>query len=187
MFHETKYAQGVLPIDTYKKDLDEIVDPKLNLDWEWLRGQIKEHGLRNSTLMALMPAETSAQISNATNGIEPPRALVSIKESKNGVIRQVVPEIHKLKNKYELLWNMPSMEGYIKLVGVMQKFVDQGISGNTSYNPAQFGGKVPLSTLLKDFLMTYKYGWKQGYYHNTYDGKTDDVDLTEEDCDSCKL
>lgn len=187
MFNETKYAQGILPIDTYKKDLDEIVDPKLNLDWEWLRSEIKEHGLRNSTLMALMPAETSAQISNATNGIEPPRALVSIKESKNGVIRQVVPEIHKLKNKYELLWDMPSMEGYIKLVGVMQKFVDQGISGNTSYNPLNYGGKVPMSVLLKDFLMTYKYGWKQGYYHNTYDGKSDEVDLSEEDCDSCTI
>ena len=187
MFHETKYARGILPIDTYKKDLDEIVDPTLNLDWETLRGEIVEHGLRNSTLMALMPAETSAQISNATNGIEPPRALVSIKESKNGAIRQVVPEIHRLKNKYELLWDMPSMDGYIKLVGVMQKFVDQGISGNTSYNPQNYGGKVPMSALLKDFLMAYKYGWKQGYYHNTWDGKTDDVDFGDEDCDSCTL
>lgn len=186
-FHETKYAQGILPIDTYKKDIDEIVDPTLKLDWEWLRKEIVEHGVRNSTVMALMPAETSAQISNATNGIEPPRALVSVKESKNGVIRQVVPEIHKLKNKYELLWDMPSMEGYIKLVGVMQKFVDQGISGNTSYNPLNYGGKVPMSVLLKDFLMTYKYGWKQGYYHNTYDGKSDDVDLSDENCDSCKI
>lgn len=186
-FHETKYAQGILPIDTYKKDIDEIVDPTLKLDWEWLRKEIVEHGVRNSTVMALMPAETSAQISNATNGIEPPRALVSVKESKNGVIRQVVPEIHKLKNKYELLWDMSSMEGYIKLVGVMQKFVDQGISGNTSYNPLNYGGKVPMSVLLKDFLMTYKYGWKQGYYHNTYDGKSDDVDLSDENCDSCKI
>jgi ribonucleoside-diphosphate reductase alpha chain len=188
LFHETKYAQGILPIDTYKKDLDEIVDPTLNLDWDSLRKDIVEHGMRNSTLMALMPAETSAQISNATNGIEPPRALVSIKESKNGAIRQVVPEIHKLKNKYELLWDMPSNEGYIKLVGVMQKFIDQGISGNASYNPQNFVGKVPLSALLKDFLMMYKYGWKQGYYHNTYDGKTDDVvDINDEDCDSCTI
>lgn len=186
-FHETKYSQGVLPIDTYKKDIDEVVDPTLTLDWEQLREDIKQHGMRNSTLMALMPAETSAQISNATNGIEPPRALVSVKESKNGIIRQVVPEIQKLKNKYELLWDMPSMEGYIKLVGVMQKFIDQGISGNTSYNPAMFGGKVPMSVLLKDFLMTYKYGWKQGYYHNTYDGKSDDDAPTDEDCDSCKI
>lgn len=189
LFHETKYSQGILPIDTYKKDLDEIVDPTLNLDWETLRSDIKEHGLRNSTVMALMPAETSAQISNATNGIEPPRALVSIKESKNGAIRQVVPEIHKLKNKYELLWEMPSMEGYIKLVGVMQKFIDQGISGNASYNPQNFVGKVPMSVLLGDLLMMYKYGWKQGYYHNTYDGKTDDIAeaVGDEDCDSCTI
>lgn len=196
-FHETKYAQGILPIDTYKKDVDELCDPTLNLDWEWLRGEILKHGMRNSTVMALMPAETSAQISNATNGIEPPRALVSIKESKNGVIRQVVPEIQKLKNKYELLWEMPSMEGYIKMVGVMQKFIDQGISGNTSYNPANFeGAKVPMSLMLKDFLMAYKYGWKQGYYHNTNDGKSDedlpdleqaDIDPQDEECDSCNL
>lgn len=197
-FHETKYAKGILPIDTYKKDIDSLVDPTLKLDWEWLREEIKTHGLRNSTLMALMPSETSAQIANATNGIEPPRALVSVKESKNGVVRQVVPEIAKLKNKYELLWDMPSMEGYIKLVGVMQKFVDQAISGNTSYNPQHYGGRVPMSVLLKDFLMCYKYGWKTGYYHNTFDGKgesdddlpplpLEELNSSDDDCDSCKI
>jgi ribonucleoside-diphosphate reductase alpha chain len=187
-FHETKYARGIMPIDTYKKDVDELCDPTLNLDWDWLREQVKTRGMRNSTLMALMPAETSAQISNATNGIEPPRALVSIKESKNGVIRQVVPEIHKLKNRYELAWDMPSNEGYIKLLGIMQKFMDQGASGNVYYNPAAYeGGKVPMSVMLKDFLMMYKYGWKQGYYHNTYDGKSDDDVVGEADCDACTI
>lgn len=196
--NETLYNSGIMPIDTYKKEVDELVDPVYNMDWDGLRERAKSFGIRNSTLMALMPAETSAQISNSTNGIEPPRGLVSIKQSKDGVLKQVVPGITKYKNKYELLWDQPSPEGYIKIVAVLQKFIDQAISTNTSYNPKFYeDGKIPMSEMLKHLLMMYKYGVKTGYYLNTNDGAgeieiTDlpppaDYNINDEDCDSCKI
>ncbi|HBE9078929.1 MULTISPECIES: class 1a ribonucleoside-diphosphate reductase subunit alpha [Serratia] len=173
-FNETTYAQGILPIDTYKKDLDAICNEPLHYDWESLRKEIKETGLRNSTLSALMPSETSSQISNATNGIEPPRGHISIKASKDGILRQVVPEYERLKNDYELLWELPNNDGYLQLVGLMQKFIDQSISANTNYDPTRFpGGKVPMKQLLKDLLTTYKFGVKTLYYQNTRDGADD--------------
>lgn len=196
-FNETSYAEGILPIDTYKKDIDAFCQEPLHLDWESLREEIKTHGLRNSTLTALMPSETSSQISNATNGIEPPRGLITIKASKDGVLRQVVPEYRRLKHQYETLWQMPSNDGYLRLVGIMQKFVDQAISANTNYDPSRFaGGRVPMSELLKDLLNAYKYGLKTLYYHNTRDGAQDDQgDLVtmsgaeDDDCASgaCKI
>lgn len=174
LFNETTYSQGIMPIDTYKKDLDKICNEPLQLDWEQLRKDVVKHGLRNSTLSALMPSETSSQISNATNGIEPPRGHISIKASKDGILKQVVPEYDRLKNQYELLWDMPNNDGYISLVAIMQKFVDQTISANTNYDPAKFdGGKVPMKVLLKDLLTAYKLGVKTMYYHNTRDGASD--------------
>ena len=189
-FDETTYAAGILPIDTYKKDLDSICNEPLHLDWESLRAEIQQHGLRNSTLTALMPSETSSQIANATNGIEPPRGLVSVKQSKDGILRQVVPEFDRLKDQYELLWRMPSNDGYLKLVGVMQKFVDQSISANTNYDPQRFeGGRVPMKQLLRDLLLAYKYGVKTLYYHNTRDGADDPNGEFEDDCagGACKI
>ncbi|QSX28457.1 class 1a ribonucleoside-diphosphate reductase subunit alpha [Shewanella cyperi] len=188
-FHETTYAQGILPIDTYKRDLDKICDEPLHLDWEALRSDIKHYGLRNSTLSALMPSETSSQISNATNGIEPPRGLISVKASKDGQLKQVVPDFDSLKHNYELLWQMPGNDGYLQLVGIMQKFVDQAISANTNYDPARFEGrKVPMQLLLKDLLTAYKLGVKTLYYHNTRDGATDqhdDITSVEKEDDGC--
>ncbi|PVZ85774.1 ribonucleoside-diphosphate reductase subunit alpha [Serratia sp. S1B] len=194
-FNETTYAQGILPIDTYKKDLDTICSEPLHYDWETLREEIKQTGLRNSTLSALMPSETSSQISNATNGIEPPRGHISIKASKDGILRQVVPEYERLKNDYELLWEMPNNDGYLQLVGLMQKFIDQSISSNTNYDPTRFpGGKVPMKQLLKDLLTTYKLGIKTLYYQNTRDGADDiqeDLQSTQSDDDceggACKI
>jgi ribonucleoside-diphosphate reductase alpha chain len=194
-FNETTYSQGILPIDTYKRDLDAICSEPLHYDWETLRGDIQRHGLRNSTLSALMPSETSSQISNATNGIEPPRGYVSIKQSKDGILRQVVPESNRLKDAYELLWEMPNNDGYLHLVGIMQKFVDQSISSNTNYDPARFpAGKVPMKQLLKDLLTAYKFGVKTLYYQNTRDGAEDAQEdmlaLAEaDDCESgaCKI
>ena len=195
-FNETTYSQGILPIDTYKKDLDTICNEPLHYDWETLRKEIKESGLRNSTLSALMPSETSSQISNATNGIEPPRGHISIKASKDGILRQVVPEYERLKNDYELLWEMPNNDGYLQLVGLMQKFIDQSISANTNYDPTRFpGGKVPMKQLLKDLLTTYKFGVKTLYYQNTRDGAEDiQEDLQpaqggDDDCEggACKI
>jgi len=189
LFNETTYAQGILPIDTYKKDLDKLCSPELKLDWESLRSEIKTHGLRNSTLSALMPSETSSQISNATNGIEPPRGLISVKASKDGVLKQVVPEYARLRESYELLWNIPSNQGYLELVGIMQKFVDQAISANTNYDPSRFdNAKVPIKQLLKDLLTAYKLGIKTLYYHNTRDGANDvqgDIVIEPED-DGCE-
>ncbi|WP_352258109.1 class 1a ribonucleoside-diphosphate reductase subunit alpha [Psychrobacter sp. TB55-MNA-CIBAN-0194] len=189
-FNETTYSQGILPIDTYKADLDKICQEPLHLDWETLRSEITEHGLRNSTLTALMPSETSSQIANATNGIEPPRGLVSIKASKDGILKQVVPEITTLKDQYELLWQMPNNDGYLKLVAVMQKFVDQSISANTNYDPVRYaGGRVPMKILLKDLLNAYKMGVKTLYYHNTRDGANDAQADMEDDCagGACKI
>ena len=190
-FNETRLSQGILPIDTYKKEIDNITGEPLHLDWESLRASIKEHGVRNSTVSALMPSETSSQISNATNGIEPPRGLISIKASKDGILKQVVPEYQRLKDNYELLWNIPSNEGYLQLVGIMQKFVDQTISANTNYDPARFdGGKVPIKQVLKDILTAYKLGVKTMYYHNTRDGAADSqIEVEDDDCagGACKI
>ena len=189
LFHETTYSQGILPIDTYKRDLDDIVKAKLNYDWEALRQSIKTHGLRNSTLSALMPSETSSQISNATNGIEPPRGYVSVKASKDGILKQVVPEYDTLKRFYELLWQIPNNTSYLQLVGIMQKFIDQSISANTNYDPTKFANdKVPMKQLLADLLIAYKYGVKTLYYHNTRDGAQDmqeDITISTSD-DGCE-
>ena len=198
---ETKYGHGITPNQTYKKDLDELVKHKERQNWKELRKNLKEHGIRNSTLMALMPAETSAQISNSTNGIEPPRGYISIKQSKHGVLKQVVPGFPYYKNKYDLLWDQKSPQGYLKIMAVLQKYIDQGISVNTSYNPEHYEDeKVPMSVLIQDLLMFYKYGGKQLYYNNTYDGqgeidinkddKLEDLpmgEIDDEDCESCKI
>jgi len=193
LFSETQYAKGILPIDSYKKDIDEFCDTKLDLDWDSLRIDIKATGLRNSTLTALMPCESSSQISNSTNGIEPPRGFVSIKQSKDGILKQVVPEYEKLHKKYELLWDIKDNEGYLQLCAIMQKFVDQSISTNTHYDPSQFeGSKVPMKLFLMDLLKAYKYGIKTLYYHTTRDGSSDDQNnnkSTDDDCEDgvCKL
>jgi ribonucleoside-diphosphate reductase alpha chain len=203
-FDRTKYADGILPIDTYKKDVDEISSITLQHDWEGLRASIVEHGLRHSTLSAQMPSESSSVVSNATNGIEPPRGFLSIKKSKKGPLKQIVPQYHTLKNHYTLLWEMKDNNGYINIVSVMQKFFDQAISGNWSYNPENYpDNEVPVTVMANDFLKTYKYGWKTSYYQNTYDIKTDEVKEEkqtvdnliaeilssegEEDCESCKI
>jgi ribonucleoside-diphosphate reductase alpha chain len=180
-FNRTKYSDGILPIDTYKKDVDSIVEHKLKYDWDSLRNDIKEHGLRHSTLSAQMPSESSSVVSNATNGIEPPRGYLSVKKSKKGPLKQIVPQYQTLKNHYTLLWDMPSNEGYINVVAVMQKFFDQAISGNWSYNPTHYeNNEVPMSVMIKDLLTTYKMGWKTSYYQNTYDYKQDPSELEEE-------
>ena len=198
---ETKYGLGITPNQTYKKDVDDLVPHKERMDWASLRVQLKETGIRNSTLMALMPAETSAQIANATNGIEPPRSLISVKQSKHGVLKQVVPEYKRLKNRYDLLWDQKSPEGYLKIMAVLQKYIDQGISVNTSYNPVFYADeKIPMSVMLQHLLMFYKYGGKQLYYFNTNDGQGEvdvdkmiaespltQVEVDEDDCESCKI
>ena len=190
-----KYSKGILPIDTYKRDVDDLVKPREYMPWEELREQLKATGIRNATLMALMPAETSALISNSTNGIEPPRALLSTKQSKDGVLKQVVPNLKRLKNKYELLWDIKSPEGYLKICAVLQKYIDQAISVNTTYNPKFYPDeKIPLSEIMKHILMHYKYGGKTLYYFNTNDqsGEIEVKELlkenpSEETCDSCVL
>ena len=199
----TKYGQGILPIDTYKKDVDELVPNNLKYDWDSLRELVKEYGVRNSTLSAQMPSESSSVVSNATNGIEPPRGYLSTKKSKKGPLKQIVPQYGSLKNNYTLLWEMPNNTGYINIVSVMQKFFDQAISGNWSYNPEHYpDNEVPVSQMAQDLLTTYKYGWKTSYYQNTYDIKTDEVeeestsldnlvseilDTSEEECESCTI
>jgi ribonucleoside-diphosphate reductase alpha chain len=195
--NQTKYAAGLMPIDTYKEAVDELVKPVYNMNWTQLREMAKQYGIRNSTLMALMPSETSSQIANATNGIEPPRSLVSVKQSKDGVLKQVVPEVRKLKNKYDLLWDQKSPEGYLKIMAVLQKFIDQGISVNTSYNPSFYEDeKIPMSVMLQHLLMFYKLGGKQLYYFNTYDGageyeeklpELESGQIDDEDCEACKI
>lgn len=173
-FNETTYSQGIMPVDTYKKDIDQICNEPLHYDWDALRTSIKAHGLRNSTLSALMPSETSSQISNATNGIEPPRGHISVKSSKDGVMKQVVPDYENLKDAYELLWDIPSNKGYLELVAIMQKFIDQTISANTNYDPSKFeSSRVPMKQLIQDLLYAYKLGVKTLYYHNTRDGASD--------------
>jgi ribonucleoside-diphosphate reductase alpha chain len=191
-FGETKYSRGILPVDNYKKTIDALCDNSLNLDWDSLRHDIVHHGLRNSTLTALMPSETSSQISNATNGIEPPRRSVSVKQSKDGILKQVVPEVERLKDAYEFLWDIPNNTGYIQLCGIMQKFLDQAISANTNYDPLKFpGGKVPMQAILKDILAAHKYALKTLYYHNTRDGagEEDAPDVEDDDCagGACKI
>jgi ribonucleoside-diphosphate reductase alpha chain len=181
LFNRTKYSQGILPIDTYKKEIDNIVPHSLNYDWEALRNDIANHGLRHSTLTAQMPSESSSVVSNATNGIEPPRGYLSVKKSKKGPLKQIVPQYQTLKNYYTLLWDMPNNEGYIKIVAMMQKFFDQSISGNWSYNPTHYpDNEVPMSVMLQDLLNTYKLGWKTSYYQNTYDYKTDPSELEDD-------
>ena len=173
-FDKTKYSDGILPIDTYKKDLDKIVKRKLSYDWKQLRKDIQEHGLRHSTLSAQMPSESSSVVSNATNGIEPPRDYLSIKKSKKGTLKQIVPDYYRLKNFYTLLWDMGGNAGYIHIIATMQKYFDQSISGNWSYNPENYADReVPLSVMANDLLTTYKLGWKTSYYQNTYDAKQD--------------
>ncbi|MGY6772320.1 class 1a ribonucleoside-diphosphate reductase subunit alpha [Gallibacterium sp. ZY190522] len=189
-FDETTYAKGILPIDTYKKDVDSLTKEPLHYDWESLRKEIQEFSLRNSTLTALMPSETSSQISNATNGIEPPRGFVSIKASKDGILRQVVPDYENLSENYELLWDIPNNDGYLHLVAIMQKFIDQSISANTNYDPQRFeDGKVPMKVLLKDLLTAYKYGVKTLYYQNTRDGAEDSQEDLDDGCagGACKI
>ena len=202
-FTRTKYYEGLLPIDTYKKDVDEITSQELQHDWDGLRVSIKQYGLRHSTLSAQMPSESSSVVSNETNGIEPPRDYLSIKKSKKGPLKQIVPQYATLKNNYTLLWDMTSNDGYIKVVAVMQKFFDQAISGNWAYNPENYpDNEVPVSVMANDFLQTYKYGWKTSYYQNTNDMKSDEIEIKkesleqlvntisqteEEDCDSCKI
>jgi ribonucleoside-diphosphate reductase alpha chain len=202
--HRTKYGQGILPIDTYKKDVNEIVPNELKYDWEGLRERVKQYGVRNSTLSAQMPSESSSVVSNATNGIEPPRGYLSIKKSKKGPLKQIVPQYQSLKNNYTLLWDMPSNRGYINIVAVMQKFFDQAISGNWSYNPQNYpDNEVPVSVMAHDMLETYRLGHKTAYYQNTYDIKTDEVEeepkqelqsllddimsSDEEGCESCTI
>ncbi|NMP15605.1 class 1a ribonucleoside-diphosphate reductase subunit alpha [Thalassotalea sp. Y01] len=190
LFNETKLSKGILPIDTYKKEVDKVCSESLHLDWEGLRESIKQYGVRNSTVSALMPSETSSQISNATNGIEPPRGLISVKASKDGVLKQVVPEYERLKHNYELLWNIPNNTGYLELVAIMQKFVDQTISANTNYDPSKFeNGKVPVKQILKDLLLAYKLGVKTMYYHNTRDGADDSQGDMDDGCEggACKI
>ena len=185
--NETKYHTGILPVDTYKTEVDELVAPNQRMDWEKLRGNLRKHGIRNSTVMALMPAETSAQVSNSTNGIEPPRSLVSYKQSKDGIMAQVVPGYPRLKNKYDLLWDQNGPEGYLKICAVLQKYIDQAISVNTSYNSDQYeDGKVPMSEMIRDLINFYKYGGKHLYYFNTHDGAGDVLD-DDENCDSCTI
>ena len=207
-FNRTKYSDGILPIDTYKKEVDEIVNRKLSMKWEQLRKSIKENGLRHSTLSAQMPSESSSVVSNATNGIEPPRDYLSVKKSKKGTLKQIVPDYQRLKNYYTLLWDMKGNTGYINIVAVMQKYFDQAISGNWSYNPEHFDeGQVPISVMAQDLLTTYKLGWKTSYYQNTYDSKKDEdepshplgwkdevketepatLQSAEENCDSCTI
>jgi ribonucleoside-diphosphate reductase alpha chain len=202
-FGRTKYADGILPVDTYKKDVDEITSVSYQHDWEGLRASILEYGLRHSTLSAQMPSESSSVVSNATNGIEPPRGFLSVKKSKKGPLKQIVPQYHTLKNNYTLLWDMPSNTGYINIVAVMQKFFDQAISGNWSYNPENYAdNEVPVSVMANDFLTTYKYGWKTSYYQNTHDMKNDEVEeekpklqdllselssVEEGECESCAV
>ena len=203
-FHRTKYIDGILPIDTYKEEVDELVTVSYQYDWDSLRDDIAEWGLRHSTLSAQMPSESSSVVSNATNGIEPPRDYLSVKKSKKGPLKQIVPQFTTYKNNYTLLWDMPSNEGYINVTAIMQKFFDQAISGNWSYNPENYpDNEVPVSVMANDLLTTYKYGWKTSYYQNTYDNKKDvDADAakteqlineilhgteSEEDCDSCKV
>lgn len=205
-FNRTKYHDGILPIDTYKKEVDEIIrDPSLKYDWERLREEVCRHGMRHSTLTAQMPSESSSVVSNATNGIEPPRGYLSVKKSKKGPLKQIVPGYYHYRNYYSLLWDLPSNEGYINIVAVMQKFFDQAISGNWSYNPEHFDdNEVPLSVMAKDLLSTYKLGWKTSYYQNTYDAKRDEDEEPqhslgwhdetevkeqedEEECESCTI
>ena len=187
LFSETQYASGIMPIDSYKKDIDAFCTTKLELDWDTLRKNIKSKGLRNSTLTALMPCESSSQISNSTNGIEPPRGFVSVKQSKDGILKQVVPEYEKLHKKYELLWDIKDNEGYLQLCAIMQKFVDQSISTNTHYDPSQFeGNRVPMKLFLMDLLKAYKYGIKTLYYHTTRDGASDDQNNSKQGDDDCE-
>ena len=190
-FDRTKYSKGVLPIDTYCKEVDKVVTRKLKLPWEKLRKDIAKHGMRNSTLTALMPCESSSLVTNSTNGVEPPRGLLSIKKSKQGLIPQVVPEIYSLRNKYTLAYEMENNIGYTNIVAVIQKYVDQSISANHYYDFSRYkDGNLPVSDVARDILYSYKMGVKTLYYANSNDGKTDDhMEEETSDCEggACKL
>ena len=189
-FENTKYSKGILPIDTYKKSIDEFASFDYKLDWEGLRKDIVEYGLRNATLTSLMPSESSSQVSNATNGIDLPRGPITVKASKDGILKQVVPEYEKLAYDYEYLWYDSNNIGMLRLVAIMQKFVDQSISTNTRYNPANYpNGKVPMKEMLKELLLAYKYGVKTLYYHHTNDGSDDTQDSLDDGCagGACKI
>jgi ribonucleoside-diphosphate reductase alpha chain len=188
-FSETKYSKGIMPVDLYKKDVDFLHYQENLLDWDWLRSQVLEHGMRNSTLSCILPSETSSVISNATNGIEPPRGPVSIKAGKDGSMKLIVPEYKRLKDNYEFLWDIPDNLGYIEKVAIIQKFVDLAISANTNYDPAKFPeNKVPMKVLFRDIFLAYKYGFKTLYYHNTRDGRGVDnpeAEIIVEEDDGC--
>jgi ribonucleoside-diphosphate reductase alpha chain len=197
-YEDTKYAQGIFPIDTYKKDVDSITEPIYHEDWDALREFVAEHGMRNSTLTAQMPSESSSVVCNATNGVEPPRDYLSIKKSKKGTLKQIVPSYTSLRNNYTLLWDLKTMDGYLNIMAIIQKFFDQAISTNTSYNPQHHGGKMSSTTLIQDLLKSYKLGIKTLYYQNTHDakGEEEEVDIDKEvaellkladDCDSCSI
>ena len=197
-YDQTKYAKGLLPIDTYKRDVDQIVEPNYHCDWDELREFVAEHGMRNSTLTAQMPSESSSVVCNATNGVEPPRDYLSVKKSKKGTLKQIVPSYTTLRNNYTLLWDMKTMDGYLNIMAIIQKFFDQAISTNTSYNPQHHGGKLSSTTLLMDLAKSYKLGIKTLYYQNTHDakGEEEEVDVDKEvaellklteDCDSCSI
>lgn len=180
-FDKTTYSKGILPIDRYNKNVDELVKRDRTCDWEALRLDIGKYGLRNSVLTAIMPAESSSVVQNATNGIEPIRSLVITKKSKSGLVKQVAPECIKLKNKYELAFEMPDNRGYTNICAVIQKWIDQSISANHYYQYSSEG--ISISGVIKDILYSYKYGLKTLYYANTDDKKSDDMDSMGS-CDS---
>lgn len=176
-FDDTKYSKGLLPIDWYKKTVDELVKPQYTMDWESLRARIQDYGLRHSTLTAIMPCESSSVIQNSTNGIEPVRNLLSYKKAKNGVLKQLVPNYASRKNFYTLAWAMQDNKAILNICAVLQKFVDMSISVNLYYNYAHHeDGNIPLSTLIKDQIYGYKYGIKNFYYCNTPDGDSEQTE-----------
>ena len=198
-YNNTKFGHGLLPIDHYNTNVDEIVKPFYKLDWEELRKDLNLYGIRNATLLAVAPVETSSKILNSTNGVEPVRSLITTKGNKSNTTRQVVPEYSKLKNKYDLLWDMKSNDGIIKMMAVIQKFVCQSISTNNNYNPSHYpNNEIPMSVLMRDLLMANKFGIKALYYLNTNDQRDVEPEVTttiiieeeiheESDCESCKL
>lgn len=193
-FDETTYSQSKFPIDTYKKTVDQLVPNTLRLDWDQLKSDVRENGMANSTLMALMPAESSAQTNNSTNGFEPPPELVTKKKSKHGTLAQVVPEMHKLKNMYDLRWNQKPQD-YLMVAAVMQKFMDQSGSFNTSHNPEHYDGQIPMSVLMEDTIFAYKYGIKTMYYANPaptvveqeFTNSQEDDIIEQEHCEACSI
>ena len=197
---KTRYGQGVFPWELRANGVNQLTDFKPELDWETLRTNMKTHGVRNATQMAIAPVESSSVVINSTNGIEMPMSLISVKESKAGSFTQVVPEYHKLKNKYQLMWEQKDCDGYLKTAAVLAAYVDQAISVNTFYNPKHFPDrKVPTTLIAKNLMQAHYFGIKTFYYSliNKAGSKADaeepptmldpiDFD-NEEDCESCKL